>query len=69
MIDKCPHCGSASGLYSKEYVYFNQYYQFDGEADGYSDFTTLKARKRVPLYCCSCNKFVIDHKKLLEERT
>lgn len=67
MIDKCPHCGSSDGLYSKEYVFFQQFYKFDGDADGYSDFSPLKRRKIVPLYCCRCNKYVINHKKLMDE--
>ena len=66
-MDKCPHCGSNYGLYSKEHVTFEQYYGFDGEEDGYSEFHYINKRRSTPLYCMDCHKRVITHEQLLEE--
>lgn len=65
----CPHCGSDLGLYSKEYVRYDQFYKYDGTPDGYSDSDQLPAtfrRKTTPLYCCNCDKRVTTLEKLTE---
>lgn len=66
-IEKCPHCGEEYGLFSKEYVQYEQYYTFEGEVDGYSEFKQLSCsmnRKTTPLYCCRCEKKVTTLEEL-----
>ena len=58
MMDRCPHCGSDYGLYTKEYVTFDQYYKFDGEPDGYGELAPVYYRKDAKVYCCECDKCV-----------
>lgn len=65
-MDRCPYCGSTVGLFSKEMVRYSQYYKFDGEPDGYSEFDTVKVRKTTPLYCISCEKRITTYQKLEE---
>lgn len=69
-IECCPHCGSRNGLYSKECVRYVQFYKWDGEPDGYSEFDSIRYRKSVPLYCSKCNKRVgVAEKLFAEERS
>lgn len=63
-MNKCPYCGSSMGLYSKEVVRYCQFYKFNGDADGYSEFDDLKVRKSTPLYCQQCDKRVGTYEKL-----
>ncbi|MFD0771637.1 hypothetical protein ACFQZ1_23155 [Bacillus sp. CGMCC 1.60114] len=58
-IDKCPHCSSNEGYYTKEQVYGTVRYKhnFDGrEADNSSlhDHVSYKGGKVA--YCIDCNK-------------
>ena len=65
-IEKCPHCGAKTGLFSKEYVSYEQYYTLDGDCDGYSEFKQLPCsmnRKTTPLYCLNCEKKVTTLEK------
>ena len=57
-IVKCPHCGKSSVLYSNEYVKYQQYYNYNGEHCGYSDYEHTDKRKSTPLYCLECGKKV-----------
>ena len=66
-MNKCPHCGSDLGVYSKEYVRYAQFYDWDGEPDSYSDPEDLRYRKTTPVYCIKCDKYVCKLKKLMEE--
>ena len=66
-IEKCPHCNGKYGLFSKEYVSYEQYYTYDGECDGYSEFKqtgTSISRKSTPLYCLKCEKKVTTLEEL-----
>lgn len=66
-IKQCPHCGSDYGLYSKEYVRYDQYYKFDGTEDGYGEFGQLDQsihRKSTPVYCLHCDKRVTTLEQL-----
>lgn len=69
-LDKCPYCGSSCGLYSIEYVSYPQYYDFNGEENGYGEFTrasTSARRKSTPVYCQNCEKRITTLEKLLED--
>lgn len=65
-IDRCPFCGSNSGLYSKETARYDQFYTYEGEPDGYSDISNTAVRKTTPLYCIYCDKRVTTLEKLEE---
>lgn len=67
-IKQCPHCGAENGLYSKEYVHYEQYYTFDGESDGFGELSQLQKRKSTPLYCSACEKKVTTLEKLQDVR-
>ena len=70
MIKQCPYCGSRIGLFSKEYVSYQQYYRFDGKEDGYGEFTmtgTSLKRKTTPLYCIDCEKQITTLERLKQE--
>lgn len=67
-MDKCPYCGSGDGLFSKELTRYEQYYKFDGEPDGYSEFDNIVRRKSTPLYCICCGKRVTTLEKIGEHR-
>lgn len=58
-IDRCPHCGSSDGYYTKEQVYGPcvRFYNFDGsECDngGMHDSICYKGGKVA--YCKQCDK-------------
>ena len=61
---KCPYCGSKAGLYSKDYVIIEQYYDWNGDTAGYSDPELVKERKSTPLYCQNCDRYVGKYEKL-----
>lgn len=65
-MNKCPFCGSSMGLYSKEIARYSQFYNFDGDTDGYSELDDLMVtrRKSTPLYCKNCDKRVGTYEKL-----
>lgn len=65
-MDKCPHCGSDAGLFSKETARYEQYYKFNGEPNGYSDLDRVCTRKTTPLYCVYCGRRVTTLEKLEE---
>lgn len=68
MFDRCPHCGSKNGLYSNEQVCYHQYYTFDGEPNGYSEFGQIGSSARrimTPLYCIDCDKKVTTAERLV----
>lgn len=67
-MDKCPHCGSDDGLFSKEVAKYDQYYNFDGSPSGYSDLDRIVKRKGTPLYCVYCGKKVTTLEKLEEQK-
>ena len=62
MVDKlicCPHCGSDSGYYTKDYIsgpcWF--YHNYDGkEADNSSMYEFTNRRQGKVAYCPDCNK-------------
>lgn len=65
-IERCPHCGSKMGMYSKEYLYGEEFYTFPyGESDGYSELSYINRRKSRPLYCRNCNKRITTLEKLM----
>ena len=66
LYSPCKGCGSTSGLYSKEYAQYSQYYTWDGEADGYSDLDIVSHRKSTPLYCLRCGKKITTLEKMQE---
>ena len=63
-MDKCPYCGSEDGLFSKELTRYEQYYKFNGEPDGYSEFDNIIRRKSTPLYCVKCYRRITTLEKL-----
>ena len=50
-MNKCPHCGSPYGVYTK--VKGVQLYSFDGQAEGYE---VLAFSESKSVYCQKCNK-------------
>lgn len=73
----CPHCGSVLGLYTKKMIVITKGYSYDGseQTSGYLTLSynksnsirpvnVTKNRKKTPLYCLFCNKFV----KYLEDK-
>lgn len=65
-MDRCPYCGSTTGLFCKEIARYSQFYKFNGEPDGYSELDIVVRRKSTPLYCCFCEKKVTTLEKLEE---
>ena len=63
----CPYCGSTEGLYSKDYVRIDQFYNWDGEDAGYSDPELIRMRKSTPLYCQNCDRYIGKYEKLFSE--
>ena len=56
-MDKCPHCGSKKGLYSKYVLYgLRRYYDFDGSCEDNMDLTYQKGGE--VLYCQNCDKVI-----------
>lgn len=50
-MKKCPHCGSAYGVYTK--FHGVQLYSFDGQAEGYE---MLEYSESKSVYCQKCNR-------------
>lgn len=70
-IDKCPHCGSDYGFYSKDYVCGStRYYQhFDGTEEDNSEFySPLEHRQGKYAYCSDCDKRLFKMNELEETR-
>jgi hypothetical protein len=70
-IDKCPHCGSDSGFYTKDYVCGStRYYQrFDGTEEDNSEFySPLEHRQGKYAYCSDCNKRIFKMNELEESQ-
>ena len=64
-MNKCPYCGAEDYLYSIEHMRYEQYYDYNGEPQGYSDGSDPRPpRKNVPLYCVNCGKRVTTLKAL-----
>ena len=66
-ISKCPYCGFDYGLYVSNKVNIDVYYDFEGNKVGQSEPTPLTKRKRIPVYCQVCNKYVGDYNKLFKK--
>lgn len=64
-IDCCPHCGSNSGFYCKEFVSGKTEwrYNYDGsDADNTEAYDHLKIREGKIAYCQDCNKKILTKK-------
>lgn len=56
-MDRCPHCGSAKGLYSKYILYgLQRYYGFDGSCEDSMDNAYPKGGQI--LYCQNCDRVI-----------
>ena len=67
-IEKCPHCGSTDGVYSKEVMRYDQYYDYNGEEIGSSEGISWKYRKTTPLYCIDCHKRIGTYEKMFQKK-
>ena len=62
-IDKCNHCGSDEGFYTKDYVVGKtQYnYKFNGEeAENGEYYEYIKHKSSKHAYCRKCDKRLFD---------
>ena len=64
-ITECTKCGGKSGLFSKETAKYDQYYDFNGIENGYSDLDRELHRGNTNLYCLDCGKVVTTLEALL----
>lgn len=56
-MNKCPHCGSTKGLYSKYILYgLQRYYGFDGSCEDNMDNAYQKGGEI--LYCQNCDRAI-----------
>lgn len=58
-IEKCPHCDSKDGYYTKEQVYgsIQMQHNFDGsEKDNSTLYDSLNLKGGAFAYCISCDK-------------
>ena len=62
-MNKCPYCGSDSGVFTT--FTGTQYYTWNGESNGYSDFTEKESKFAR---CISCNR-KISMKRIQKEST
>lgn len=63
-IDKCPHCHSEDGYYTKDYIKGKAIYRhnFDGsEADNSGYYDHLKYITGKYAYCQNCNKDYLNY--------
>ena len=60
-IDKCPHCGSDMGVYTKsDYINVPHRYNFDGSEDYNGEMfdNCEKVVDKSGVYCQNCNKLI-----------
>jgi hypothetical protein len=59
-IDKCPHCGSDNGFYTKDTVkagHLRYFYNYDGEeADNGDMWDSVRVEQGKYAYCNECHK-------------
>lgn len=62
-MDKCPHCGSYSGYFTKDYISGSSWYNhnFDGsEADNSQMYSATSSVRGKIAYCCNCYKKIAN---------